>query len=212
MSGEEKGRFILGVTRLYEKLPLDRIGVLIGDDGRVKKEIEVKTRTSITIDSNTGGVVIEPALPTTSALELMKARDIVKAIAYGFSPDRAMRLLDEDQVLIVIDVRQYVGDKPNHVARVLGRIIGEDGKARRTLEEMTGAYISVYEPYVAIIGDYETANIAKTAVEMLIQGRRHSSVYKYVENETFTLKRRRMRELWMKPPGIGEKKESESGE
>ncbi|MEM4452229.1 MAG: KH domain-containing protein, partial [Thermosphaera sp.] len=185
MSGEEKGRFILGVTRLYEKLPLDRIGVLIGDDGRVKKEIEVKTRTSITIDSNTGGVVIEPALPTTSALELMKARDIVKAIAYGFSPDRAMRLLDEDQVLIVIDVRQYVGDKPNHVARVLGRIIGEDGKARRTLEEMTGAYISVYEPYVAIIGDYETANIAKTAVEMLIQGRRHSSVYKYVENETF---------------------------
>lgn len=191
---------------------MDRIGVLIGDDGRVKKEIEVKTRTSITIDSNTGGVVIEPALPTTSALELMKARDIVKAIAYGFSPDRAMRLLDEDQVLIVIDVRQYVGDKPNHVARVLGRIIGEDGKARRTLEEMTGAYISVYEPYVAIIGDYETANIAKTAVEMLIQGRRHSSVYKYVENETFTLKRRRMRELWMKPPGIGEKKESESGE
>ncbi|MEM2077789.1 MAG: KH domain-containing protein [Thermosphaera sp.] len=212
MSGEEKGRFILGVTRLYEKLPLDRIGVLIGDDGRVKKEIEVKTRTSITIDSNTGGVVIEPTLPTTSALELMKARDIVKAIAYGFSPDRAMRLLDEDQVLVVIDVRQYVGDKPNHVTRVLGRIIGEDGKARRTLEEMTGAYISVYEPYVAIIGDYETANIAKTAVEMLIQGRRHSSVYKYVENETFTLKRRRMRELWMKPPGIGEKKESESGE
>ncbi|MEM0505716.1 MAG: KH domain-containing protein [Thermosphaera sp.] len=212
MPGEEKGRFILGVTRLYEKLPLDRIGVLIGDDGRVKKEIEVKTRTSITIDSNTGGVVIEPALPTTSALELMKARDIVKAIAYGFSPDRAMRLLDEDQVLIVVDVRQYVGDKPNHVARVLGRIIGEDGKARRTLEEMTGAYISVYEPYVAIIGDYETANIAKTAVEMLIQGRRHSSVYKYVENETFTLKRRRMRELWMKPPGIGEEKESESGE
>lgn len=214
MSGEEKGRFILGVTRLYEKLPLERIGVLIGDDGRVKKEIEEKTRTSITIDSSTGGVVIEPALPTTTALELMKARDIVKAIAYGFSPDRAMRLLDEDQVLIVIDVRQYIGDKPNHVARVLGRVIGEDGKARKTLEEMTGAYISVFEPYVSIIGDYETASIAKTAVEMLIQGRRHSTVYKYVENETFALKRRRMRELWIKPSGVGvgEKKEPESKE
>jgi ribosomal RNA assembly protein len=202
MSGEEKGRFILGVTRLYEKIPLERIGVLIGDNGRVKKEIEEKTRTAITIDSSTGGVVIEPALPTTTALELMKARDIVKAMGYGFSPERAMRLLEEDQVLVVIDVRQYVGDKPNHVARVLGRIIGEEGKARRTLEEMTGTFISIYEPYVAIVGDFETANIAKTAVEMLIQGRRHSTVYKYVENETFTLKRRRMRELWIKPSRI----------
>jgi len=55
---------------------------------------------------------------------------------------------------------------------------------------------------VAIVGDFETANIAKTAVEMLIQGRRHSTVYKYVENETFTLKRRRMRELWIKPSRI----------
>ncbi|ACL11414.1 Predicted RNA-binding protein (contains KH domains) [Desulfurococcus amylolyticus 1221n] len=202
MQDNEKGRLIPGVTRLYEKLPLERIGVLLGDNGRVKKEIEVKTRTILTVDSETGSVIIEPAFPETTSLELMKARDIVRAVAYGFSPERAFKLFDEDQILLVIDVRQYVGDKPNHVKRVLGRVIGEDGKARRVLEETTGTYISVYEPYVAIIGDYESANIARTAIEMLVEGRTHATVYKYVEREMFTVRKRRMRELWVKGPEL----------
>ncbi len=196
MSGEEKAKFIMGVTRLYEKLPLDRIGVLLGENGRVKKEIEEKTRTIITVDSNTGSVIIEPASPNTTALDLMRAQNIVRAIGYGFSPERAFRLLEEDQILEVVDVRQYVGDKPNHIKRVLGRVIGEEGKARRTLEELTGTYISVYDHYVAIIGDYETANIAKKAIEMLIEGRMHSTVYKYIDREMFNIRRRRMTELW----------------
>jgi len=196
MSGEEKGKVIMGVTKLYEKIPLDRIGVLIGSNGRVKEEIQVKTRTLLTIDSDTGSVIIEPATPETTVLELMKARDIVRAIGYGFSPERAFRLLDEDQVLIVIDLKQYVGDKINHLQRVLGRIIGEGGKTRRILEEMTGTDISIYDTYVAIIGDYESVEIAKNAVMMLIEGRKHSTVYRYVERESYMLKRRRMRELW----------------
>lgn len=196
MSGEEKGKFIMGVTRLYEKLPLDRIGVLMGHEGSTKKEIEEKTKTILTIDTQTGAVIIEPASPNTSALDLIRAQNIVRAVGYGFSPERAFRLLEEDQILEVIDVRQYVGDKPNHIKRVLGRIIGEEGKARRVLEELTGTYISVYEHYVAIVGDYETANIAKRAIEMLIEGRMHSTVYRYVDREMFTLRRRRMTELW----------------
>jgi len=198
MSGEEKGRFIMGVTRLYEKIPLERVGVLLGNNGAVKKEIEEKTRTILTIDSNTGSVIIEPAFPNTTALELMKAQNIVRAIGYGFSSERAFRLLEDDQVLEVIDVRQYVGDKPNHLKRVLGRVIGEEGKARRNLEELTGTYISIYGPHVAIIGDYETANIAKKAIEMLVEGRMHSTVYRYIDREMFTLRRKRMTELWRK--------------
>jgi ribosomal RNA assembly protein len=196
VSEEQKGRLTMGVTRLYEKVPPDRIGVLIGHEGRIKDELMRRTRTIITIDSTTGTVIIEPATPTTTALELMKARDVVRAIAYGFSPERAFRLLDEDQVLLVIDLKQYVGDKPNHLQRVKGRIIGEGGKARRIIEEMTGTYISVYKNYVAIIGDFESANIAKTAIELLIEGRRHGTVYRYIERETFLEKRRRMRQLW----------------
>ncbi len=196
MSEEQKGKLTMGVTRLYEKIPLDRIGVLIGHEGKIKDELMRRTRTIITVDSTTGTVIIEPATPNTTALELMKARDVVRAIAYGFSPERAFRLLDEDQVLLVIDLKQYVGDKPNHLQRVKGRIIGEGGKTRRIIEEMTGTYISIYKHYVAIIGDFESANIAKNAIELLIEGRRHGTVYRYIERETFLEKRRKMRQLW----------------
>ncbi len=198
---EHRGRqrIAYGVLRLYEKIPLERIGVLIGDRGRVKLEVMRKTRTKIYVDSSNGTVIIEPEASDVSPYMVMKARDFVRAIAYGFSPEKAMRIIDEDAVLAVIDLHQYVGDAPNHLQRVKGRIIGEKGKARRSIEEMTGTNISVYDHYVAIIGDYESAQVAKEAIEMLIQGRQHSTVYRFIEREMYKIKTARMRELWEKP-------------
>ncbi|MEM4904318.1 MAG: KH domain-containing protein, partial [Desulfurococcaceae archaeon] len=107
MSGEEKGRLIMGVPRIYENIPVERIGVLLGSNGAVKREIEEKTKTIVSIDPDTGAVIIEPAFPNTTALELIKAQNVVRAVGYGFSPERAFRLLEDDQVLEVVDVRQY---------------------------------------------------------------------------------------------------------
>ncbi|WP_048192371.1 KH domain-containing protein [Pyrolobus fumarii] len=188
------------LLRLYERVPLDRIGVLIGECGKVKEEVMKRTRTRITVDSKNGTVIIEPESPDVPPYMVMKAREFVRAVAYGFSPERAMRVLDEDQVLIVIDLKQYVGDAPNHLQRIKGRIIGEQGRARRTIEEMTGTYISVYDSYVAIIGDYESAQAAREAIEMLIEGRQHSTVYRFLEREMWKLKRSRMTQLWYKEP------------
>ncbi len=188
------------VLRLYEKVPLDRIGVLIGEGGKVKEEVMRRTRTRITVDSKNGTVIIEPESPDVPPYMVMKARDFVRAIAYGFSPERAMRVLDEDQVLIVIDLKQVVGDAPNHLQRIKGRIIGEQGRARRTIEEMTGTYISVYDTYVAIIGDYESAQAAREAIEMLIEGRQHSTVYRFLERVMWRVKRSQMTRLWYKEP------------
>ncbi len=187
-----------GVTRLYVKVPPDRIGVLIGKGGEVLKTVMERTKTRITVDSVNGTVIIEPASPTTSPLDLMKAQDFVKAIAFGFSPERAMRVLDEDQVLIVIDLKQYVKPTPNHLMRVKGRIIGEGGRARKNLEELTNTYISVYGDYVAIIGDYESANAAREAIMMLIEGRQHSTVYRYLDRVMSQIKRRHRLEYWSK--------------
>ncbi|NOZ89426.1 MAG: RNA-processing protein [Crenarchaeota archaeon] len=198
--GAGGGQRWVGVPlRLYAKVPLDRIGVLIGEGGRVKLELMRRTRTRITVDSTTGMVVIEPESPDVPPYMVMKAQEVVRAIAYGFPPEKAFKLLDEDQVLVVIDLKQLVGDAPNHLQRIKGRIIGEKGKARKTIEEMTGTYIVVYDNYVAIIGDYETANIAKQAIEMLIQGRQHSTVYRYLDRAMFDLRRSRMTQLWRRP-------------
>jgi len=179
-------------------VPPDRIGVLIGENGKVKQELMRRTRTKITVDSKSGMVIIEPESPDVPPFMVMKAQEFVKAIAYGFSPEKAFRVLDEDQVLMVIDLKQLVGDSPNHLQRVKGRIIGEKGRARKTIEELTGTYISVYDTYVAIIGDYESAQAAKEAIEMLIQGRQHSTVYRFLERVMSRIKRARWTELWEK--------------
>jgi len=191
-----KHYFIPGVTRLYVKVPPDRIGVLIGREGEVLKNVMERTKTKITVDSVNCLVVIEPATPATTPLDLMKAQEFVKAIAYGFSPERAMRLLEEDQILVVIDLKQYVKPTVNHLTRVKGRIIGEHGKARKNLEEMTGTYISVYDDYVAIIGDYESASAAREAILMLIEGRQHSTVYRHLDRIMARIRRDKRLQFW----------------
>ncbi len=185
-----------GVTKIYTKVPLDRVGVLIGKEGEIKRELMKRTRTKITVDSVNGTVIIEPEAPDVNPINVLKARDFVLAVAYGFSPERAFKVLGEDQTLIVIDLKSYVGDKPNHLARVKARLIGEHGKARRIIEEMTDTYISISDTYVAIIGDYERASVAREAIEMLIRGQRHASVYRFLERAMREIKRREALELW----------------
>ncbi len=177
-------------SKLYVKIPMERVGVLIGEKGSIKKQIEEATATKLNIDSKTGGVEItqDPSAPDPAGI--LKARDLVLAIGRGFSPQRAFRLLEEGQLLEIIDLKQYVGDSKNALIRVKGRIIGENGKARRTIEEYSGAYISVYGHTVSIIGDYDQARIAREAIEMLIRGAQHGTVYRFLEKARRELKRR----------------------
>ncbi len=192
----QEGDLTPGATRLYLRIPVDRIGVLIGEGGKVLRELEARTGTKITVDSTNGAVIIEPATPATRVDRLLKARDFIRAVAAGVSPEKAWRVLEEDQVLMIIDLKEAIGESPNHLKRIKGRLIGEKGKARRNIEQMTGTTINIGRDKVVIIGDYESAQVAREALEMLIQGRKHSTVYKYIDRLMREVKRRRMTEYW----------------
>jgi ribosomal RNA assembly protein len=182
--------------RMYVKIPPERLGAVIGEEGSVKKEISRRLGVSINIDTVNSMAVIEPEADNTPPVNVVKAAEIVKAIAYGFTPDKAMSLLNEDYVLVVVDLKELLGDKENHLKRVKGRIIGEGGRARKTLEELTGTYIVVGDYHVAIIGEYERAMAAKEAVEMLAQGRMHSTVYRHLETLMRDIKKRERLKFW----------------
>ena len=182
--------------RMYVKVPPERLGAVIGVDGKVKKELMERTGTLITVDTDNGVVIVEAESSKTSPINVMKAAEVIKAIAYGFPPEKAFKLLDEDKVLVIVDLKNIVGDSPNHLTRIKGRIIGEGGRARRTIEEMTGTDIVVGDTYVAIIGDYERAMVAKEAVEMLAEGRMHSTVYKRIDRLMREIRRRERLKLW----------------
>ena len=182
--------------RLYVKVPVERMGAVIGQKGEVKRAISEKTGVSIKVDTENSLVILEADPGSVQPVNLLKAGEIVKAIGYGFPPEKAMRLLDEDQVLIVLDLKDYVGASANHLKRVKGRIIGEGGRARRNIEEITGTYVNVGESHVAIIGEYERAMAAKQAVQMLAEGRMHSTVYRQLERSLREIKRRESLSFW----------------
>ncbi|MHA1909243.1 MAG: KH domain-containing protein, partial [Candidatus Thorarchaeota archaeon] len=125
------------------RVPADRIGVIVGRNGRVKKRIEVLTNATLEVSSE-GIVTITSPQETEDPVLIWKARDMVRAIARGFSPNRALSLIDDDARLIIISLRDIVGSSPTQLKRVAGRIIGENGRTRRVIEEITESKISVY--------------------------------------------------------------------
>jgi ribosomal RNA assembly protein len=170
----------------YElKIPRERVAVLIGKSGKTKSDLEKATKTKLDIDSVEGEIKISGNDP----LQLFTCREIVRAIARGFNPESAMKLLKQDMALEIMGVEQYAGEKD--LGRIRGRVIGEGGKARRIIEELTECNVSVYGKTVSIIGDFEGMNIARRAIESLLGGSQHATVYKWLERQRRELKRRR---------------------
>ena len=183
----------------FTKIPKDRIGALIGPEGKVKQAVEKKLKVELTIDSETGDVKIMLAPDAEDPSLLFRAQEVIGAMGRGFSPERAFRLInDEDAVLEVIDLRELFGSSQAELKRVKGRIIGQEGKTRRIVEEMTEADVSVHGHTVAIIANLDQMEVAREAIKMLLRGSQHSTVYRYLHRKRRELKKKKL-ELWEKP-------------
>jgi ribosomal RNA assembly protein len=183
----------------FLRIPKDRVGALIGPEGKTKKTIEETLSVELQIDSEAGGVTLMLGEKAEDPSALFRAKDVVTAIGRGFSPEHALRLIrDEEAILDVIDLRSIFGRSESDIRRVKGRVIGMDGKTRRTVEELTDTNISVYGHTISIIGDAEEAQAAREAIQMLIDGSLHSTVYRFLHKKRRDLKKRKL-ELWEKP-------------
>ncbi|MFP4118642.1 MAG: KH domain-containing protein [Candidatus Woesearchaeota archaeon] len=163
----------------YElKIPKERIAVLIGTDGAVKEELESHAHATIEVDSEDGDV----KLRGSDSIMLFQLKDVVKAVGRGFNPEIAMRLFKQDFILEMITMTDFVKSK-NHMIRLKGRVIGKAGKARETLEQLTDTNISVYGKTIGIIGFCDKVAVCKRALESLLSGSPHSSVFKMLEKQ-----------------------------
>jgi len=183
----------------FIRIPKDRIGALIGPEGKTKKYIEEKLSVELQIESDAGGVTITLGEKAEDPSLLFKAKDVVTAIGRGFSPEHAFRLIrNEDLMLDIIDLRAIFGRSESDITRVKGRIIGMEGKTRKIIEELTDTNICVYGHTVSIIGDIEQVQAAREAIQMLINGSPHNIVYRFLHRKRRELKKRTL-ELWEKP-------------
>ncbi|VVB65550.1 KH domain protein [Candidatus Gugararchaeum adminiculabundum] len=154
-------------------IPAERISVLLGQNGEVKKMIAKRGRVKIHTEED-GVVELSGA-----SIDEWVAKDIVTAIGRGFSPQKAIKLFSDLYSLRVINLREFGSD--NDIIRICGRLIGEKGKTRRIIEEMTGCEMSVYTHTVSLIGELEGLHLATEAVYKIIEGSPHAVVYTFLE-------------------------------
>ncbi|MGA1873103.1 MAG: KH domain-containing protein [Thermoplasmatota archaeon] len=169
------------------KIPQDRIGAMIGKQGETLQMLEERGKVKVDVDSETGEVTIFDENSEDTYLSY-RMRDVLKAIGRGFSPDHALKLLEDEMYYEEYDIRDYVGKSGKRIMQVRSRVIGTGGRTRRLIEELTDCMLSIKGNTVAMIGDLEGLKVASKAVTMLLSGSEHSSVYSYMERKRKDLK------------------------
>lgn len=184
---------------IFEKMvriPRDRVGALVGRRGSTKSVVESKCGVTLEIDGATGEVLIRSCGDAADeSVRPIKAVEVVTAIGRGFAPDAAMTLLKGETMLHVISLSEFAGKSRPSLERIKSRIIGERGRARRNMEQLSGTRISVYGKTVSIIGSGESLRLAVSAVRSISGGSMHGAVYGRLESANRRQKQERMM-LW----------------
>ena len=175
------------------RIPRDRIGALVGKEGKTKSDIEEISGCTLDIDSTDGDILVL-AGENTDPLKVNVTAEVVKAIGRGFSPERALFLYNDGFQLIVISLREFARKGSNRINEIKGRIIGRQGKTRQIVEDITDCFVCVYGDTVSLIGDYISMKYAIQALQMIIEGKKQRTVYTYLESKAKELKQERVAE------------------
>lgn len=177
------------------RIPQDRIGVVIGPHGATRKLLSERSGLPITVDSELNEVSFDDKTPGADPLMVLKMRDIIRALGRGFSPEHAMRLFSDDAYFELLDIHDYSGKNKERVRQITARIVGSEGKTRRIIEEQSRCDLAIYGHTVGIIGELEDLAVATRAVDMLLSGAEHASVYSFLEAQRRKVKKADS-ELW----------------
>lgn len=177
------------------RIPQDRVGVVIGPHGATRKMLEERSGLKIVVDSEANEVSFDDKAEGADPLMVLKMRDVMRALGRGFSPEHAMRLFSDDAYFELLDIHDYSGKNKARVRQVTARLIGSEGKTRRIIEEQTRCDLAIYGHTVGIIGELEDLSVATRAVDMLLGGAEHASVYGFLESQRRKTKKADS-ELW----------------
>jgi len=115
------------------------------------------------------------------SLKIYRTKLVLKAFGRGFDLETALNLLDENYYFETINIKDYSKKSKNRLITLKGRVIGTKGKTKRIIERYAEVKISIYGKTIGIIGSWERVMLAKKAIEMLLAGSLHSTVYRFLE-------------------------------
>lgn len=114
-----------------------------------------------------------------SILELTAQR-VIEAYNMGFDSDKSMELFDEKNELRVINLKELCRNR-TRIREQKGRIIGEDGRTKELIEELTGTNLVISDKKIGIIGNVLDVMFSLDIIDDIVSGIPHSRVYKKME-------------------------------
>lgn len=139
---------------------------------KVKEELEKKLDIKINLKRKVAEIEGPP-------LNEYEAGIILDAVSFGFSAKKAILLLDSDITFRKINIKDFTRRK--NLYDVRARIIGKEGKIKRTIEELSDCELVLHENTLGIIGSAEGIETATTALTSIIKGAKAANVYGYLE-------------------------------
>ena len=165
--------------------------VVVERMGKVKRAVPViEERFKVAIGFGRGNVTIKGV-----ELEEYLVEQIVRAVDFGFDIRDALLLKDEDFVLEFVDLKSHTRRK--NLKDVRARVIGTDGKAKRTIENLSDSVIVIRGNEVGVIVDSENLDAVVQALVSLIQGAKHGNVFARLDKQN-VLRRRLGDDLGLK--------------
>ena len=147
-----------------EKMAVQRKFLKAIDDAGVKLELD---RNTVTLSSDSG-------------FSILLAKNAVLAFNRGFDSKTSALLLDDAYDLAIINVGDFAGSQKRQ-SELKGRVIGTRGIIKKRLSIATGCYIKIFGKTISVIGPYQNLNIAVEAIEMLLSGAKHNSVFSMID-------------------------------
>jgi len=153
----------------------------------VNEAMELTNTEVIFNQENLNAVIISKG----KGSDVIKMRDFLISLTLGVNEIDAKKLLTDEYMLYVIDLKTIVDNKED-ITRILGRIIGEEGKIKKRISEATGCSIYITDSKIALIGSFDEVEYAKNAIQIIVDGSPHARLFKYLEK---VIRERKMKQF-----------------
>eukprot|EP00485_Elphidium_margaritaceum_P004135 CAMPEP_0202690638 /NCGR_PEP_ID=MMETSP1385-20130828/5565_1 /ASSEMBLY_ACC=CAM_ASM_000861 /TAXON_ID=933848 /ORGANISM="Elphidium margaritaceum" /LENGTH=384 /DNA_ID=CAMNT_0049345919 /DNA_START=25 /DNA_END=1179 /DNA_ORIENTATION=- len=111
---------------------------------------------------------------------IQKGSDFIRAVVIGFEIRDALALVRMDDIYLeTFDIRdvKFFNKKSDHWMRAIGRIAGQYGKIKYSIENSTNTRIVIFGFKVYILGSFSSIRLARNAISRLIMGSAPGNVY-----------------------------------